>query len=49
MNHDALPAALDTCPDAKLLVEPKVFGLPRLHRVLQLEIELLQSKWNKLM
>jgi hypothetical protein len=48
-NRGALLAALDTCPDTELLVEPEVFGLPRLHRVLQLKVELLQSERNKLM
>jgi hypothetical protein len=48
-NHDDSPAALDTCSDAGLLIEPKVLGLPRLRRVLQIKIEFLQSKRNKLL
>jgi len=34
--------------NAGLFVEPKIMGCPRLRRVSQAKVELLQSQWNKL-
>jgi hypothetical protein len=39
----------DAHPDAGLLVEPEILGLPKLRRVFQPEVEFLQSQRNELM